>query len=139
MKKISIFGIMLLHTWFISCTNAQMNGENKNSLTQKTKNVSADEFKKLITEEGTILDIRTPEEYKNGHLKNSVHVNFYANDFLDVVEEKVDKSKPVYIYCAGGGRSARAMKKMESKGYKIIYNLNVGYNGWKEKGFPTVK
>ena len=93
--------------------------------------VKVAEFEKLANAgKGTILDVRTPKEYAEGHVNGSVNMNYFDKDFKDQVG-KVDKAKPVYVYCHSGGRSSKAMNIMKSQGFKTIYNLTGGYAAWK--------
>lgn len=124
-----LFALMTL--LFISCGSAQ--NENGGSV----KTVSADEFEKLIQEEGTILDVRTPEETAQGMIKGAVELNFNSSAFPEHFK-KLDKKKPVYIYCRSGGRSAKAADMMAKEGY-TVYNLDGGMLGWEESGKDVVK
>ena len=93
--------------------------------------VKVAEFKKLAKAgKGSILDVRTPKEYDEGHLKGSINMSYFDKDFKNQVG-KLDKAKPVYVYCHSGGRSSKAMSIMKSEGFKTIYNLNGGYAAWK--------
>ena len=93
--------------------------------------VKVAEFEKLANAgKGTILDVRTPKEYAEGHVNGSVNINYFDKDFKDQVG-KLDSTKPVYVYCHSGGRSSKAMNIMKSQGFKTIYNLTGGYAAWK--------
>jgi rhodanese-related sulfurtransferase len=81
---------------------------------------------------GLILDVRTPGEVANGKIPESVNIDYYSENFLEEVS-KLDKNKPVYIYCASGGRSGHAMEKFSEAGFKEVYNLAGGYNAWSAK------
>ena len=93
--------------------------------------VQVAEFEKLVNGgKGIVLDVRTPKEYAEGHLKGSVNINYFDKDFKGQVA-KLDKSKPVYVYCHSGGRSSKAMTIMQGEGFKTVYNLTGGYSAWK--------
>jgi len=93
--------------------------------------VQVAEFEKLATAGGgTILDVRTPKEYAEGHINGSVNINYFDKDFKDQVG-KLDSSKPVYVYCHSGGRSSKAMSIMKGEGFTTVYNLTGGYSAWK--------
>ena len=93
--------------------------------------VQVAEFEKLTNAgKGTTLDVRTPKEYVEGHLKGSINMNYFDKDFKDQLG-KLDKAKPVYVYCHSGGRSSKAMSIMKSQGFTTVYNLTGGYAGWK--------
>ena len=93
--------------------------------------VKVAEFEKLAKAgNGTTLDVRTPKEYDEGHLKGSINMSYFDKDFKNQVG-KLDKDKPVYVYCHSGGRSSKAMNIMKSQGFTAVYNLTGGYAAWK--------
>ena len=79
-----------------------------------------------ITKDAQMLDVRTPNEWKQGKVDDATCMNFYDTDFGKQVE-KLDKTKPVFVYCAAGGRSAKASKMLKDMGFKEVYNLKGGY------------
>ncbi|MEA1883704.1 MAG: rhodanese-like domain-containing protein [Thermotogota bacterium] len=79
-----------------------------------------------------ILDVRTPSEYNAGHIDGATNVNYNASDFVEQLN-KLDKTDVYLLYCASGGRSSRALKKMKELGFTKIYHLKKGYNGWKRR------
>jgi phage shock protein E len=102
------------------------------------KRVGVDAFAKLLKEKKlTVLDVRTEDEYDEGHIKNAVNINYYADDFKKRVG-KLDKSKAYLLHCRSGGRSGRAGKIMIELGFKLIYDLAPGMNGWQAAGKPVV-
>ncbi len=101
------------------------------------KNVDAQEFKSLIEQgNGIILDVRTPQETAQGVIPGATTIDFYAPDFQEQLK-KLDKSKPVYVYCKSGGRSSNAAQMLKDLGFKEIYNLNGGITAWQANGFET--
>ena len=93
--------------------------------------VQVAEFEKLANAgKGTTLDVRTPKEYAEGHVNGSINMNYFDKDFKNQVG-KLDKAKPVYVYCHSGGRSSKAMSIMKSQGFATVYNLTGGYSAWK--------
>ena len=87
------------------------------------KDVPVKEFAKLIQSgKGVLLDVRTPAEVAKGSIKGSVNMNIFDDDFEARID-KMDKSKPVYVYCAAGGRSSEAMEMMKKKGFTEIYKI----------------
>lgn len=102
-------------------------GQGQNKI---AKDITVQEFNRFIsTKPGTILDVRTKGEVSKGVVKESVNIDFFDDDFESKVD-KLDKTKPVYIYCASGGRSGEAMELMKKKGFTELYNLAGGYNAW---------
>ncbi len=79
-----------------------------------------------------LLDVRTPEEYSQGHLENALNINWFDADF-DKQVEKIDKDETIYVYCKVGGRSAKAQQKLLTLGYKNVVNLDGGYDAWRSK------
>lgn len=75
-----------------------------------------------------LLDVRTDEEYKKGHIPGAVHVPLA--DIGDKVK-KLKKDKDLVVYCQTGNRSIWAIKRLMGMGYKNLYNLKGGYNAWK--------
>ena len=82
-----------------------------------------------------VLDVRTADEYKSGHLPNALQANWLnKTEFADRTQH-LDKNKTVYIYCLSGGRSGAAGAVLISQGYKVI-NMEGGINGWKNANLP---
>lgn len=80
-------------------------------------------------EEFTLIDVRTENEFNNGSIEGALNCNILDGTF-DKEIAKLDKTKPVLVFCAVGGRSGKARKKLESLGFKIVYDLKGGYNTW---------
>jgi rhodanese-related sulfurtransferase len=107
---------------------------------QAIKQLDVNSFEKKKTElkEFTLLDVRTQDEYAQGHLANSTLLDIYSNEFKTKAA-KLDKSKPVLVYCASGIRSKKAAVILEELGFKEIYNLSGGFAAWKQMNKPIVK
>jgi phage shock protein E len=105
-----------------------------------TKNVSAAEFQTLIKSKtnAIILDVRTPNEVAQGIIKNAKKIDFYDKNFKAELD-KLDKSKPVLIYCRSGRRSGIAMSTMRELGFSEVYNLQGGIIEWSNAGREIVK
>lgn len=99
----------------------------------------ADAFKTKLaqTPDAQLLDVRTPAEFTNGHLPAAQNLNIQGADF-DVVAAKLDKTKPVFIYCLSGGRTQTAGARLRAMGYANVYELQGGYLKWTAKMMPTV-
>ncbi len=80
-----------------------------------------------------LLDVRTPEEFAGEHIDNATNVNWNGSDF-ESKAATYDKSKPVFVYCKVGGRSAQAANKLAEMGFKEIYNLDGGIMKWNASG-----
>lgn len=103
---------------------------------QQTENINASEFEKAIAKPNVqVLDVRTAEEYKSGHINNALQANWLnKSEFYDRTTH-LDKSKPVYIYCLSGGRSSAAAAALREKGYQVT-NLEGGIAAWKQSNKP---
>lgn len=98
------------------------------------------DFKKQIeeTESVQLIDVRTPGEFSAGHIIGATNVNIGDNDFMDKMN-KLDKTKPVYVYCAVGGRSANAADKLATAGFANVYDLKGGITRWSNEGLTVVR
>jgi phage shock protein E len=105
----------------------------------KTKRVDVEEFDKLrANKDNVVLDVRTKEEFKAGHIPGAVNIDFKAPDFERQVG-KLDRNKTYLVHCAAGVRSAAASKKMETAGFKELYDLAPGFRGWEKAGKSVEK
>ena len=96
------------------------------------EDLSAEEFAGRIGAPNTvILDVRTPAETAGGVIDGAIELNYRAPDFAEKVAA-LDKDKTYLVYCAAGGRSAKACEIMQDAGFKEVYNLKGGYGAWKE-------
>lgn len=103
------------------------------------EHVSPDVFAKGIASGDVIvLDVRTPGEYQSGHIDGAQLMNIADRDFADQLG-KLDKTKPVYVYCRSGARSSNAMRQMVSLGFTEVYNLQGGILSWSAKGQPVAQ
>ena len=89
---------------------------------------------------GTIIDIRTPEEWRSGYIDSANFANIFDQDFISRVNKiQEEKNKPLYIYCRSGNRSKEAMRVLKENGYTQIYELNIGILGWQKEGYIITK
>ena len=90
---------------------------------------NVEDFSDLMAEQYTLVDVRTPEEFEQGALPNAINISVTALNFpFEIV--KLEKEKPVLIYCKGGTRSARAAVAMKALGFDEIHELEGGYLAW---------
>ena len=95
------------------------------------------EFKQKSANQ-TIIDIRTPQEFSEGHIEGAVNINFYDGNFMEQIA-KYDKNQPIFIYCRSGNRTTSASKKVADYGFKEIYDLEGGILYWMKNNNETVK
>ena len=107
-----------------------------NSKTQQT-NLSVADFEKGITESNMqLLDVRTPEEYQSGHLKNAMLADWNNETEFQERVKVLDKTKPIYTYCLSGARSNAATDWLNQNGF-TAYNLSGGIAAWKNADKPV--
>jgi sulfur-carrier protein adenylyltransferase/sulfurtransferase len=100
------------------------------------KQIDIDEARRMLEQPGTVLvDVREGDEWRQGHIPQAVGI---PRGFLELrVEEKVpDRKTPIIVQCASGTRSLLAARSLRELGYEHVYNLNGGFNAWKDRGLP---
>jgi len=96
----------------------------------------ADAF--IKSDKPLVLDVRTPREYKIGHLENSILIPVQELQ-KRINELDVYKNNAILIYCASGNRSTVASKILIDSGFNKIFNLKYGILDWKTKKYPVVR
>lgn len=84
-----------------------------------------------------ILDVRTPEEFAQGHIEGAVNIDFQGTSFDDKIAE-LDPSATTFVYCRSGNRSSQAVAKMQAAGFTDILHLSDGVIGWEAADQPLV-
>ena len=109
------------------------------SCNAQTTSLNAAEFDAGINNKDSvqILDVRTAGEFNGGHIKGALLADWNNREEFNRRVAFVDKTKPVYVYCLAGGRSAAAAKKMRTEGYEKVYELSGGINAWKAAAMPV--
>ncbi|PWK18241.1 rhodanese-like domain-containing protein [Xanthomarina spongicola] len=122
--KILVFSLLLLVT-FLGC---------KKTESDNIKIVTAEEMQTiLLTENVQFIDVRTPEEYAEGYIEGAQNIDFYSDTFDEDIL-RLDKTKPVVLYCKSGGRSASCAKKLIEAGFVKVYDLEGGITQWMHNG-----
>ncbi len=95
------------------------------------KSLSSNRFEKLLTDESIqLVDVRTPEEYAEGHIPGSLNIDVKNKEtFPVIVDSLLDNSHKIAVYCRSGVRSRTAADQLVQKGFKV-YNLNKGFRDW---------
>ncbi len=99
----------------------------------------ADFQKALASGEYTLLDIRTIEEYNEGHLKDAIQKDFYLTDSFTQYLQSLDKNKKYLIYCRSGNRSGKALTQMKGMGFTNVADLEGGIGAWTAANLPLEK
>ena len=98
------------------------------------KNLTSVQFEELIKNpEVQVVDVRTPEEYTEGHIPGSLNINVKDENFASNIDAALTTDKPIAIYCRSGKRSRTAAEVLVKKGFKV-YNLDKGILNWTEEG-----
>lgn len=117
MKK---FFIMLLGAFMTTLGMAQNN---------TFKSVDNTEFAKTIADQKTqLVDVRTPAEYKAGHIPGAINIDIKNPEFATKIAT-LDTKRPVAVYCRSGARSKSAARQLAEKGYQVI-ELDRGITSW---------
>jgi len=99
---------------------------------------NAFEGKLNSTKDKVLVDVRTQDEFAEGHLANAVLINIFNDDFKTQAA-KLDKAKPVFVYCGTGKRSGNASKIFIEMGFKQVYDLDGGITAWADAKKKIVK
>ena len=83
-----------------------------------------------------VLDVRTPEEFADGHLEGAVLVDFYDADFADQLAA-LDPDVPYLLYCRSGNRSGETLGVMEQLGFTSVANVDGGIIAWADAGLAV--
>lgn len=120
MKKTKSIIVTLIVLLSISCSNSQ-----------NFKSVDVAEFKSILEKNSEIqlVDVRTEDEFKGGHIENAKNIDWNGNDF-DAQLTSLDKTKPVLVYCLSGGRSKKAAAELKELGFREVIELDGGYLAW---------
>ena len=85
-----------------------------------------------------LLDLRTPEEFATGHLKNATLMNFYDADFRERLLT-MNRHQPTILYCRSGNRSGQALEIMRELGFRNVYDMQGGIMAWQRAGYLVLQ
>lgn len=137
MKKIALFlALILCLSVFCACKDTP-------PTQYDVKVITSEEAKPMIdTGEYIVLDVRTQQEYDEKHIPNCIHIPIDKNDVepfkAEVQKQLTDKEAKIIVYCKSGFRSDIAAKAMSTLGYKTLYNMTDGIDGWKYEVEPAL-
>ena len=133
-RKSPLF-IFAIVTWlFLGIAAAQTNA---------FKDIAPKEASELIKKNSgnpnfVIMDVRTPEEYMEGYIENSVNINYLGKIFRNEAL-KLDRTKIYLLYCRSGRRSKEVQDIMKGLGFKEVYNMPGGILQWQAEGLKIKK
>ena len=128
--KIRVLSLLILFLGLTSCLKNQSEGVQVLDVAKYEQ--------KMTQPDVQLIDVRTPEEFAEGHLENAINMDINGDNF-DASVASLDKEKPVMVYCKAGGRSAKAAAKLKEMGFKSISDLDGGITNWNSENKPTVK
>ncbi|MCX9084552.1 MAG: rhodanese-like domain-containing protein [Candidatus Methanoperedens sp.] len=129
------------------CIDNRKSEENKiadTTISEKNTfmNINVTQGKEMIDRgEVFILDVRRPDEYSNGHIRNSTLLavqDIPAQD-LETKLKELPKDSKILVYCRSGSRSVAASNILVNNGFSQVYNMQGGINGWISAGYETVQ
>jgi rhodanese-related sulfurtransferase len=144
MKKLTI-AFVLIST--LACAQKNNSDNKKTELQEQDTaqtpcnfcNVNPQEFSTRVKAiPGQVLDVRTAQEVANGKIANAINYDINDSNFEQQMQ-KLDKTKLVYVYCAAGGRSKKAMNWMKANGFTQVVNLAGGFDAWTKNNLPVEK
>ena len=128
--KIRVLSLFVLFLGLTSCLKNQSEGVQVLDVAKYEQ--------KMTQPDVQLIDVRTPEEFAEGHLENAINMDINGDNFEASVAS-LDKEKPVMVYCKLGGRSSKAATRLKELGFKNISDLEGGITNWTNENKPTVK
>ena len=120
MKKILLPLLFLSSTILISAQQ-----------TEKIQVIDVANFKEAVVGKTVqLVDVRTPEEYNAGYIDNAINIDYFDQEKFKQAFKKLDKDKPVYVYCRSGSRSNMSAIILKELGFTKLYDLDGGYIAW---------
>ncbi|MDE5881123.1 MAG: rhodanese-like domain-containing protein [Muribaculaceae bacterium] len=133
-KSIALLGVILITLLAMSCSSTTKASQPMGNL----ETVSPEIFEKGLKKGNVqLLDVRSAEEYEQGHIQGSINIDVQEPDFQAEVSNQLEKDKPIYVYCRSGRRSLLAGEMLAKDGYTVM-DLDGGILGWEKAGLPVV-
>lgn len=123
-------GIMTMLCSLLGCT----------AQTEGFKSIGNEEFERIIADTARVvrLDVRTAEEYAEGHIDRAINIDVLKDDFEVNTTAILPKDKTIAVYCRSGKRSKKAAGILVKLGFNVV-ELNCGYMGWTKADKPVVR
>jgi rhodanese-related sulfurtransferase len=109
--------------------------------------ITTDEAEALLDDGVPFIDVRTVEEFQDGHVPGAINIPINHNspdgmrpnpDFVQVVEASFERTEPLIVACKAGGRSAQAARALENAGFSKILDMTAGFSGKKDAFGATI-
>lgn len=110
------------------------------AMSAQIQTISVEEFEKQLfaTKGEQLIDVRTPQEFAKYHIQGAKNIDYKSPNFKKEIE-KLDRKKPVLVYCLAGPRSKAALEVLHEAGFTTVYELDGGINGWSKLGKPIIE
>ena len=93
------------------------------------KEINQQQLKKMVEQGAILVDVRSPQEFEEGHLENAISLPEY--EIKEIANEVLlDKLETIIVYCTSGHRSLKAQKMLQKLGYQNVYNLHNGLENY---------
>lgn len=134
MKNWMMYSLLAVFTFTMAACGTNAKEQTTTSENAVVEVLSVNDFEttmKALEAEGQLqlVDVRTPEEVAAGALAGAIHIDYKADGFDEKIA-KLDKTKPVMVYCRRGARSAAAAKICKDMGFPKVYDMGEGYDAW---------
>ena len=148
MTKFNLFLLTSSIFIFISCLESGNDESNESFETTSNEEISVDlendsELETAIIEDleneqfssklnevkGLLIDVRTAEEFNEGHIEGAINLGYNSGAFEAYVDS-LNPTEPVFVYCHAGGRSGKARDILKDRNFSEVYNLKNGYGKW---------
>ncbi|WP_024288116.1 rhodanese-like domain-containing protein [Cellulomonas sp. KRMCY2] len=143
-RRASLAGLLLAATLVMgvtACAPQEQDGATVGSAADgeaSTQTLDAAAFADLVATDGVVVvDVRTPQEYAEGHLDGALNLDVSAPDFATAIAA-LDPDVTYALYCRSGNRSAQAMDVMSSAGMTSLAHLDGGVGAWTSAGGDLV-
>jgi rhodanese-related sulfurtransferase len=122
--------LVVFSLWVWGCSNPAVS---------QVKEVTNQELVQLLeNDQVQLVDVRTPDEVSGGMIEGALNIDFRAEDFKSNID-KLDKTKPIAVYCGAGIRSGKTSELLQELGFEEIYDLSGGFNLWEAENFPVAR
>lgn len=135
MKILRILVIVLITISLVACKKEpkkEMPNASEDLELAVVELISIDQLK-VLGNNIQLVDVRTPEEFASGYIKNAININIRDEAFLESTV-LLDKSKPVYVYCKAGSRSKLATETLRDAGFTQVIDVKGGFREWASGG-----
>ena len=137
----SLFYLLLSALLLSSCANAQSPKSEETAATSQNAsqatNIDVNTAQQTLQQSQVkLLDVRTAEEYAQGHIPGAQNIDFLGNNFSEEIK-KLDPQQHYVVYCASGNRSQKATQQMSDLGFTQVQNVLGGFQAWQSQNLPV--